>query len=89
MRIYRVRYIVFSLGQLRRMPTVYSRYLYKGRWAEPAPVDLAREYGMEAYSEQEEFYQVMRYVNAVGATELHLLSPGSFEATNTKIWELP
>ena len=88
-RIYRVRYIVFSTGQLRQMPTVHSRYLYKGRWAEPAPVDLAREYGMEAYSEQQELYRVMRYVKAVGATELHLLSPGSFEANSTRIWELP
>ena len=52
-------------------------------------VVLAREYGMKAYSERAEIYRLMHYVNAVGATELPLLSPGSFEARTTRIWKLP
>jgi hypothetical protein len=88
-RDYRIRYIVFALGQLRRTPTRHSRYLYDRQWAEPEAVDLAREYGMKSYSERAEIYRVMRYVNAIGATELPLLSPGSFEARTTKIWKLP
>jgi hypothetical protein len=86
---YRVRYIVFALGQRRRAPKTYTRYLYEDQWAAPVTVDLARDYGMDRYSEQAEFYQVMHFVNAVGARPLALFPEGSYEAANTRVWALP
>lgn len=84
-----IRYVLFTLGQRRRIPGHYSRYLYDGRWAEPQALDLARDYGMERYSEQAEFHQLMQLLESAGARPLDLFPADSFEADRARVWVLP
>lgn len=85
----RVRYVLFTLGQRRRLPANHSRYLYDGRWAAPAPLDLARDYGMDSYSADAELRQLMEVLNALGARPLALFQPGTYEAQRARAWVLP
>lgn len=86
---YNVRYVLFTLGQRRRVPTHHTRYLYGGLWAPPEPLDLASAYGMERYSSETEYYQLRQFINSVGARPLQLFPIGSFENQRAMLWMLP
>ena len=84
-----VRWVVFTAGQLRGVPTRLGRYLYNGRWAEPEPLDLAAAYGLDDYSERRELAALLDFLKSVGAREVFPFPRGSFESRRSRAWLLP
>jgi len=84
-----VKWVVFTTGQLRGIPTRLGRYLYNGRWAEPEPLDLAQAYGLDEYSERRELEVLLNFLNSVGAREVFAFPRGSFESRMSRTWMLP
>ena len=85
----KIKYIIFTSGQIRDQPTQFAPYLYNDKWANVRPLDLAGEYAMEEYSHKEEYQQLRTLVEELGAKRLSPFKMGSFDQTRAKIWQLP
>lgn len=88
-RAHDVRWVVFTVGQLRAAPTRLGRYLYQGRWAPSEPLALAQLYGLVSYSAEAEMRLTLRYLHSVGAVEVFPYPQGSFESRVSRAWLLP
>ena len=86
---YNVKWVVFTTGQLRGVPTRLGRYLYNGQWAEPQPLDLAEAYRLDEYSELRELEALLSFLKTAGAREVFPFPRGSFEARKSRTWLLP
>ena len=84
-----VKWVVFTTGQLRGVPTRLGRYLYNGQWAEPQPLDLAEAYRLDEYSELRELEALLSFLKTAGAREVFPFPRGSFEARKSRTWLLP
>jgi 4-amino-4-deoxy-L-arabinose transferase-like glycosyltransferase len=85
----KVKWVLFSRGQLREQPTQFARYLYRGQWAPSVPLDLARSYGMPRYTELGEFQNLLRFLEEAGAVEVHPFARDSYEYRVARLWKLP
>ena len=84
-----IRYVLFTTGQNRGVPTAHRPYTYAGSWGEQRPVDLAAAYRLDPYSVRGEFRQVATAMQALGGRPLTLFPEDSFEARYAVVWELP
>jgi uncharacterized membrane protein YhdT len=84
-----IRYVLFTTGQNRGVPTAHRPYTYAGSWGEQRPVDLAAAYGLGQYSVRGEFRQVATAMQSLSARALTLFPEDSFEARYAVVWELP
>ena len=84
-----IKYIIFTSGQIRDEPTQFAPYRYNDQWGEVRPIDLASEYAMEEYSQKEEYQQLRKLLEELGAKKLSPFKMGSFDQTRAKIWQLP
>ena len=83
-----VKWVLFTGGQLRGVPTRFGRYLYNGQWAKPEPLDLSQAYGLDAYSAREELEILLGFLKTVGAREVFMFPRGSFESLRSRVWLL-
>lgn len=84
-----IKYIIFTSGQIRNEPTQLAPYRYNDTWGQVRPIDLASEYAMKEYSQKEEYRQLRKLLEELGAKKLPLFKMGSFDQTRAKIWQLP
>jgi len=84
-----IKTVVFTTGQNRPPPSVHSRYLYNGQWADPEPINLAASFGFPHYSVEQEFHAIARFLQAIGAKEILPFPSGSYESRHARVWVLP
>lgn len=84
-----IKTVIFTTGQNRTPPSVHSRYLYDGAWAEPEPINLAASFGFPHYSVEQELDAIARFLQAIGAKEILPFPRGSYESRHARVWVLP
>jgi 4-amino-4-deoxy-L-arabinose transferase-like glycosyltransferase len=85
----KIRFVVYTIAQVRSAPSIYRPYTYGGTWGKAREVDLAKAYGLPEYSARAEFYQLTALLRELGARPLTLFPPDSFEARYARVWQLP
>ena len=84
-----VRWVVFSVGQLRRLPRRLQRYRYAREWSAPEAVDPAGALGMARYSVRAELQLLREQLHGIGAVPVVLFPRGGYEFQNTVVWRIP
>jgi len=85
---YRIKFLVFTVGQQRGVPVRHARYLYNDEWANSEPLDLAEAYDMDAYSVQAEYQALLEYLRAAEARQVFPFPRDSYQARTTVAWIL-